>query len=801
MKVENVSNRFHKELTPIKSSTITTPLTPNNNEQQRLSGYEIPFGAIYGVKPIKNVLDKKLQILQKLESLLDEKQKSSYEATFKEVRDKYEKEIKRFVRKALFEEYSKSEISTELESFGGFGKDSVRDFSMNFLYRHVEALLPKMQRISDDTEKLMEKRKAADNNDYELLSKLHSTIVADDLNLTAAYRQYYEKLNSMTKLSEVHRAFPRFKIPPSPGNVAGKKIVGTLPKDVFVRYDELLKQGLKNDAKQLLQDTIEGIIKIIAKDSGTDFEFLRAKLSKSANKAFLSTYHNVKSTHGFASYPEHRKIKSPILSKADIELLSIDYDRFVLHVLKKQYLEGAKLSDIRYTEGKHTISPASLPLEYKFEKPDTKVRAILRMAEDLKKEETAYERFNVDQFKNRLKHFFYSDFSDSEFILNRIIDFESAKFVEGDRQPLIKFLRTLDDLSEKKISLEDAENIIKQEDLRPLGSDLINAAEKEKNLQQLREEQKVVNEFTKYSKKYDNAIDSLFRADLEEVATLCISHKPKSIEESREISDKIMKIISDFTGKDGITEPVRLEKTLKNLNEFYHYKTFYPDSPQLKSAVKFATNPDGTLNEAKAGQYLFCSDIVEKYPASSGFFTGTDNKIFTTIMQKSPDNQSAILNLIKFDDYKMINEKERLRLSSILTHFDINSASEKEIIQSLVENVYVKNPTTIVTSLNKDGAQTIESVMMPSAKESIMEDKPYPICLKYFQAFEKSMGRVGQSKEEDGIQIIGTNNKSLRKLYKQEVKIPMEERLYSTQGNYVFDVYKSGLHKLKNSKA
>lgn len=800
MKVENVSNRFHKELPQVKNSPFTTPITPKNNEQVRLSGCEIPFGAIYGVKPIKNVLDKKLQILQKLELMLAERNKYSHDTVFREAREKHEKDMKRLLKKLIQEEYNKKDLIIEFEDGFSF-RDNVKSFALSFIEDHIGVLLPKIQRIADDADLLLKQRKEADTLDYELLSKLHSTLGGDDLNLIAAYRKYYEKLTSMTKLSDVHKTYPKIKLPQSPQNVAGKKIVNTFPKDFFVRYDELIENGLKKDANQLLQDTFESIIKMISKESGADLDFLRSKLLKSTNKAFLTTYHKLKASHGFASYPEHRKIKSPIISKTDIDLLSIDYDKFVLQVLQKQYLEGARLSDIKYTEGNRTVVPASLPAEYKFEKPDNKVKSILRMADDLRKEETAYDRFNVDQFKNRLKHFFSCDFSNSEPILNRIIDFESAKFVEGDRQPLIKFLRVLDDLSENKISIEEAEKIINQENLRPLGSDLINAAEKEKNLQKLKEEQKIASEFTKYSRKYDNAIDSLFRANLEEVATLCISHKPKSIEDSREISDKILKIISEYTKKEGITEPAKLEKTLKNLNEFYHYKTFYPDNPQLKIAIKFATMPDGTLNEAKAGQYLFCSDIVEKYPASSGFFTGADNKIFTTIMQKSPDNQSAILNLIKFDDYKMLNEKERLRLSSILTHFDINSASEKEIIQSLVENVYVKNPTTIVTSLNKDGAQTIESVMMPSAKESIMEDKPYPICLKYFQAFEKSMGRVGQSKEEDGIQIIGTNNKTLRKMYKQEVKIPMEERLYSTQGNYVFDVYKSGLHKLKNSKA
>ena len=149
----------------------------------------------------------------------------------------------------------------------------------------------------------------------------------------------------------------------------------------------------------------------------------------------------------------------------------------------------------------------------------------------------------------------------------------------------------------------------------------------------------------------------------------------------------------------------------------------------------------------------------------------------------------------------MLGEKEKIKISTILNHFDIESDSGKSIIESIIENIYINKPTYIKTSLNKDNSIFVDSVMSESAKKAIIEDKPFPACIKYFEAFEKSLTRVGQSKEEDGIQVIGSNNKTLRKLYKQEVKISMDERLYSSQGNYVFDVYKPGLHKLKNTKA
>ena len=801
MKVEHTPSLYLKVLPQNNSQTISSPIKSVNNVQMKLSGSEIPFCAIHGIKPIKNVLDKKIQILQKIENMLSERQKYSHEVVFKEVREKHDKDIKRLVQKLVLKDYTKSELLNELDQYTSNSSGQMKDFTTVFLYRHIDEFAAKVQKIGEEVEQLTQKRKSADTTNYELLSKLHSTLIRDDLNLTAAYRDYYGKLNSMTKLSEVHRAYPRINLPPSPSYNAGKKIVNVFPKDLFLKYEELIQSGAKDEANQLLEAAFDGIAKEIAKDSKVDLAFLRQKLFKGTKKAFLTTYHNIKNTHGFASYPDQKKIKRPILNQSDIDLLSIDYDRFVIHVLKEQYLAGKKLSDIRYVEGSKTINPNSLSPEYKFEKPDEKIKGLLKLAEAIRQEETNYDKFTDEQFRARLKHFSNHEMSNSEILLERIIDFDAAHLVEGDRQPLIKFLRVLDDLCDNKITIKEAEEIVQKENLRPVGTDLINAAEKEKNIQLLKEEQKRINEFNSYCRKYDNAIDSLFRENLEEAATLCISYKPKSLEESREISDNIIKIITESIKDGKITEPEKLDKTIKNMNEFYHYKTYYPNEPLLDKAIKFATNPDGTVNHAKAGQYLTCSDLVEKYPSSSGYFSSTDSNVFTTIMQKSSNREEAVLNLIKFDDYNMLGEKEKIKISTILNHFDIESDSGKSIIESIIENIYINKPTYIKTSLNKDNSIFVDSVMSESAKKAIIEDKPFPACIKYFEAFEKSLTRVGQSKEEDGIQVIGSNNKTLRKLYKQEVKISMDERLYSSQGNYVFDVYKPGLHKLKNTKA
>ena len=158
--------------------------------------------------------------------------------------------------------------------------------------------------------------------------------------------------------------------------------------------------------------------------------------------------------------------------------------------------------------------------------------------------------------------------------------------------------------------------------------------------------------------------------------------------------------------------------------------------------------------------------------------------------------------MIKFDEFLALPVKEQMKISTIMEHFDLdNNATQKPLVEAIVNNIYLKASTVIDAALNKEQSKFVEAEMLPSAKAAIIKDKKFPLCLEYFELFERAMGKVAQAKEEDGIQAIGANNKTLQKLYKQEVKISKDERLYASEGNYKFDIYKPGLHKNKNIKA
>ena len=64
MKIEKIPVIYHKNY----SGAATSPEIKTRGVQYpaitQLSGCEVPFCAIHGVKPVKNLLDKKMKLLQ-----------------------------------------------------------------------------------------------------------------------------------------------------------------------------------------------------------------------------------------------------------------------------------------------------------------------------------------------------------------------------------------------------------------------------------------------------------------------------------------------------------------------------------------------------------------------------------------------------------------------------------------------------------------------------------------------------------------------------------------------------------------
>lgn len=622
------------------------------------------------------------------------------------------------------------------------------------------------------------------------------------MNLDNVYKKYYSDLNKLSTLTEVKLIYPKLEIPSSPEEEIAKKIVNTFDKNFVEDFFNKIEDIPGEEAVDILTNAIEEKIGLLSKDSNMDKNFLTKKLLTKTYLQFFIKPKVLGDTMDFSTFPTQAKPIKNIISQDEKKLLQIDYDAYVIDVLKQLYIDGKKLSEISYQEGDTVLKPKAFSnSKYKFEKPNEKIKDIIQKALKIKQSERNYEKFDTEQFQNRLRYYGNSDIAGNEEILERLIDFDSSQFTPEDKEALIPFLRILDDISDGKISQSEGIKLINEQNLKAHGTNKLNQTEKEKFTQELIIERKRKAEFKNYCEQFDNAVDLLYKNKLEEAGTICSAFRPQDNNESKEISNKILQTIQKYAINGEITQSKKLDTELKALSKYFELKLFDKNNPKLIAAENFTKKSYGFIDEVKAGQYIINKDIVENFPTSLGTFTPEYQGIVSTICQKY-SNEEATAKLIKLNDYMLLPQNERLQITKILELFNISGENnDKTIIDTIVNDIYIKSSTVIKTTLNKDNSLFQDSEILPSAKEAIVKDKKFPLCLEYFEAFERSMTHAGQSKEDDEIQIIGSNNNALRKLYKQEVKISKDERLYSTNGDYKFDVYKPGLHKSKVTKA
>lgn len=785
-------NRIENNQYNLTNQTSTQNSEINNYELQKLSGSEIPFGAIYGIKQnkIDNIINEKIKLTRIIRSLQDEIKKLNIDEISSELYRSKVQEIKSKSANLLKEWFTKNPLGKKEDAV-----DAVM-FKLKDYLRNITLW------IQEEAPKIKEKRVAQDKNDYNLLNKLYTAVANDDMNLDNVYKKYYSDLNKLSTLTEVKHIYPKLEIPSSPEEEIAKKIVGTFDKNFVEDFFNKIEDIPSEEAVDILTNAIEEKIGLLSKDSNMDKDFLTKKLLTKTYLQFFIKPKVLEDTMDFSTFPTQAKPIKNIISQDEKKLLQIDYDAYVIDVLKQLYIDGKKLSEISYQEGDTVLKPKAFSnSKYKFEKPNEKIKDIIRKALKIKQSERNYEKFDTEQFQNRLRYYGNSDIAENEEILERLIDFDSSQFTPEDKEALIPFLRILDDISDDKISQSEGIKLINEQNLKAHGTNKLNQTEKEKFTQELIIERKRKAEFKNYCEQFDNAVDLLYKNKLEEAGTICSAFRPQDNNESKEISNKILQTIQKYAINGEITQSKKLDTEIKALSKYFELKLFDKNNPKLIAAENFTKKSYGFIDEVKAGQYIINKDIVENFPTSLGTFTPEYQGIVSTICQKY-SNEEATAKLIKLNDYMLLPQNERLQITKILELFNISGENnDKTIIDTIVNDIYVKSPTVIKTTLNKDNSLFQDSEILPSAKEAIVKDKKFPLCLEYFEAFERSMTHAGQSKEDDGIQIIGSNNNALRKLYKQEVKISKDERLYSTNGDYKFDVYKPGLHKSKVTKA
>ena len=772
----------------IRNLTVAQTENPGRTEYTHSLNSEIPFGAIHNIKPKKIDLNlEKNKLIKQISEILqmDLPDIDLSEMVMTAVRCATSFFLRKTERKAeilvLMDELTNNKMLNPQQKMNQFRQ-------LEKEYKLLEKQKPKYIEPNID-EKLVAQM------DFPLLNKFKTAISEDEFDLEKIFKNHYSKLKNIKTIEELNEIYPKIQTPTRPENVIANKITATLTRDFFEALDEIMTAGNAPEAFKFADKKVHAILTEAAKTYDIEEAALYARVAKPVYKSILDKYKNVVLNNSFSSLPQKRKVKQPPISKTDIKLLSVDFDDFVLSTLKHQYLDSKKLNEIIYTNDKVSIPISTLKEpEYKFEKIPEKIKKFITAADALKFAQRDYEHFNVEQLRSRLGFFANSELGNNEELFDRIVSFDASNFEKDDINALIKMLKEMDLIKDGKKSLEDGVEFIKNQDLRPHGTERLNAIEQQKAAQKFRIEQQKANELNSKKLKFDEFINVLYGNNLNNIAVTCSHYRPTSLEtKDLENSEYLIKLISDNIKNGKILNKQKLESEITYFDSYNEYVRTGKSPSILKNAENFAADKAGNINKLSAGQYIVNSEIVQTYPNCLEFVKNPE--IVTQIMNKTySDNNAAVKYLCKFDNYTNMSANDKTFISKLTDIFNIKDSVEKSLLKYIIENDYTKNNTTVQTLLNEKGSETVNTTISANAKRSVMEQYKFPNCLEYFKAFEDALQSFATATGTSGIKKVGTNNRALE--YKWELKIKgHDDRLFAVDDNYYFDIFSNrGLH-------
>ena len=139
-----------------------------------------------------------------------------------------------------------------------------------------------------------------------------------------------------------------------------------------------------------------------------------------------------------------------------------------------------------------------------------------------------------------------------------------------------------------------------------------------------------------------------------------------------------------------------------------------------------------------------------------------------------------------------MNNTDKNSLAKFQDLFDIKDTTQKYVLKHIIENMYVKNDTTLlIKSVKSDvakGTELIKATITARAKQQILDKYKYPVCLEYMRSFEEALTNFASLQGSAGVKKIGRNNKSAQ--YQMELKLKdHDDRLFSIENNYYFDIF------------
>ncbi len=619
--------------------------------------------------------------------------------------------------------------------------------------------------------------------DNALISRFKFALQEDNYNLDKVFKAYYASLNEINSIEDLHKNYPKIEIPDNPADVVAKKISEILTRDFYENLDVLMH---KKDEQEIYNFVTGKIKEIIKQSRKTDTNEIYALVVIPACEIILDKYDKLRTTDAFASVPQFRKNKTIQISDNDVKLLAINFDDFVLHVLREHYLNDKKLNDITYTEKGLTIPVASLKENcYKFDKISEKIRAMILAAKQIQAAKRDYENFDDTKLRESLNNLAASEVGNNEEIFEHIVAFDSCNFGEQDKKYLIKFLRLLDSLKDNELSEEQALEIIKKENLRPLETETLNELEKQNVVESLKLRQKQALQLNFMKSEFDSAMNLLYQNDLSNVAAICAKYRPVNLDEE---SIQNAKFVINLVLSNDNDDFTNVKNTIKNWDTYNYYKD--NEYSLFSESQKYAAKQDGSIDINKAGIYLGCAEIVLNSEQALEYLP--DKDIVSAVIQKSGSQKKAIEHLSKYEEYKQLSPEQKSHLLNFVDNFNPKDNVEKFILKNIIENEYAKTDT--VSKANVNSNDTVDVTITASAKQQILDKYMFPGCLDFMCDFERAMTSFATERGTSGIKRTTKNNKAME--YKMEIKLANhDDRLFASKKDYCFDVFSDkGLH-------
>lgn len=670
------------------------------------------------------------------------------------------------------------------------------------------------------------KKSKYDTDDYDLvlINLFQKALLDDNFDLRPIYKDYYKGLEQVETLKELKMRYPAIKIPKNPLDNIAQRVLNLIPQEMHQKYQAYKEFGDKHYAMRSdIADDMFVFLKGVITTMGLNDD---ADLLINLGERVISDFKRMNSSEVAGSnqrFAATKPNKGALITDLERELLQIDYEKFVLKVIKDHYLNDAKLNDIVYEEDGKTIKVASYKdTEYKFEKKSEKIKKIIVDAEKIKLIQRDYSKYNQEDLKTRLEFYGNSELAGNQELFNLICEFHACKFVAEDRGYLIKLLTVLDKVNDQQISLDDAIKYLKENNVKPLGTHKVNSIERQKVKEELLQERLLNQTLKKAQDEFYSIINNLYANNLGQIVEICSKYYPEKADYSAIIDSLIflglIKEIADNNEAEIAQNKILRLEAYKESSESEADSKIYRDALVYVKNISFEDNQDDlvgpvknfvksflpekqdlslysdaftqlenvTLRE-KAGQYILKRNVIEGYPESKDLVPYP--KMLEKIMQNFGGNKNLATELLcKYHDYYVLKDEEKSFIANIMKIFDLRKQEDKVILKDIIENDFINSDTSIwVAEGNVPKARTIAS----TAKQELYDKYRFPNSVLYFEKFEDALPLNARSENSSGVKKTDRNNK--KALYKAEVKIMgHDDRLVTDNNDYYFNHFLPG---------